>query len=141
VIGVIKLLIVALSGGLERAESIVPLGTGRVSLVALRSMSDDVGMNETTTNQWSEVGSLLNGLALKLKLHAEQAAGEEKVIVSDALRALGDSLENAFDALRNAAKDPAIKEDVRNVAQSLSGAVSSTLSGLGSDLRSLASTE
>ncbi len=98
-------------------------------------MFDDVVMNESTTNQWNEVGSLLNGLALKLKLHAEQAAGEEKEIVSDAVRSLSDSLENAFEALRAAAKDPAIKEDVRNVAQSLSGAVSSTLSSLGSDIR------
>ncbi len=98
-------------------------------------MFHDVVMNETTTNQWNEVGSLLNGLGLKLKLHAEQAAGEEKAIVSDAVRSLSDSLENAFEALRNASKDPAIKEDVRNVAQTLSGAVSSTLSGLGSDIR------
>jgi sensor histidine kinase regulating citrate/malate metabolism len=98
-------------------------------------MLDDGIMNETTTNQWNEVGSLLNGLGLKLKLHAEQAAGEEKEIVSDAVRSLGDSLENAFEALRSAAKDPAIQADVRNVAQSLSGAVSSTLSGIGSDIR------
>ena len=92
-------------------------------------------MNESTTDQWNEVGSLLNGLGLKLKMHAEQAAGEEKAVVSDAVRSLTDSIENAFEALRNAAKDPAIKEDVRNVAQSLSGAVSSTLSDLESGIR------
>jgi hypothetical protein len=92
-------------------------------------------MNEHTTNQWNNVGSLLNGLGLKLKLHAEQTAGEDKALVSDAMRSLGDSLENAFEALKNASKDPAIAEDIRNVAQSLSGAVSSTLSGVGDDIR------
>jgi phage terminase Nu1 subunit (DNA packaging protein) len=92
-------------------------------------------MNEHTTNQWNDVGSLLNGLGLKLKLHAEQAAGEDKALVSDAMHSLGESLENAFEALKNASKDPAIAEDIRNVAQSLSGAVSSTLSGVGDDIR------
>jgi hypothetical protein len=92
-------------------------------------------MNEHTTNQWNDVGSLLNGLGLKLKLHAEQAAGDDKALVSDAMRSLGDSLESAFEALKSASKDPAIAEDIRNVAESLSGAVSSTLSGVGDDIR------
>jgi hypothetical protein len=123
------------SAYLAEAGSIVLVAPGRHSLVPGQPISNNVRMNENTTNQWNEVGSLLNGLGLKLKLHAEQAAGEEKAIASDALRSLGDSLENAFEALQSAAKDPAVKEDIRNVAQTLSGAVSSTLSGLGSDLR------
>lgn len=92
-------------------------------------------MNENTTNQWNEVGSLLNGLALKLKLHTEEAVGAEKETVSNAARSLGDSLEKAFETLRDAAMDPAMKDDVLKVAKTLSSAVSQTLSGLGDNIR------
>ncbi len=92
-------------------------------------------MNDTTNTGWDEVGAKLNGLGLKLKLHAEQAAGEERESVGDAVKALAASIDKAFDALRGAAKDPAIQEDVKSVGSALSNAVTETLSGMGDELR------
>ncbi len=92
-------------------------------------------MNETTNTGWDDVGAKLSGLGLKLKLHAEQAAGEERESVSEAVRALAASIDKAFDALRGAAKDPAIKDDVKSVGSALSTAVTETLSGVGNELR------
>ena len=83
---------------------------------------------------WDEVGSKLNGLGLKLKLHIEQSSADDHD-VTDALHALASSVEAAFDGLLKAAKDPAIKEDVRDVGSALSQAISKTLSEVGNDLR------
>ena len=92
-------------------------------------------MNDTTNTGWDDVGAKLNGLGLKLKLHAEQAAGDERESVGQALKALASSIDKAFDALRGAAKDPAIQEDVKSVGSALSSAVTETLSGVGDELR------
>lgn len=92
-------------------------------------------MTETQNNPWEEVGARLNGLGLKLKYHLEQAAGEERETMTDALKALASSIDQAFDAVRNAAKDPAMKDDVKSVGSALSDAVTNTLSDVGDDLR------
>jgi hypothetical protein len=96
-------------------------------------------METTTKKQWDEVGSLLTGLGLKLQLHLEQTASSEKQGVTDALRALSEGIEHAFEALRNASGDDAIQSDVKNVARSISGAVAATFADVGSDLRELVS--
>ena len=94
----------------------------------------DDGMNTSVTESWDEVGAKLNGLGLKLKLHVEQASGDEREL-KDALRRVSASIEDAFDGLRNAAKDPAVKEDVRHVGAVLSRAVSRSFSEVNADLR------
>lgn len=94
----------------------------------------DDGMNTSVTESWDEVGAKLNGLGLKLKLHVEQASGDEREL-KDALRRVSASIEDAFDGLRNAAKDPAVKEDVRDVGAVLSRAVSRSFSEVNADLR------
>lgn len=91
-------------------------------------------MSENISKNWDEFGTKLNGLGLKLKLHIEQASPEDDE-VTDALRNLAASIEGAFDGLRKAAKDPAIKDDVRDIGASLSQAVSKTLAEVGHDLR------
>ena len=95
-------------------------------------------MSENTSTSWDEVGSKLSGLGLKLKLHIEEASGDDHD-VNNALRDLAASIEGAFDGLRKAAKDPAIKEDVRDVGSALSEAVTKTLGELGDDMRNLMS--
>jgi Flp pilus assembly pilin Flp len=105
---------------------------------------------------WDEVGSTFSGLGTKLKLHLEQARSEEQAAtepsadatsaaedeqagatkdVKEALRKLGDALDDAFEALGNAAKDPAVKDDVRKVGQTLSGALSATFADVNEELR------
>lgn len=97
--------------------------------------------NDTPTNEqtqpssWDEVGSRLGALGLKLKYHAEQAAGEERTTFTSALDSLSASIDHAFEALKAAAKDEALKDDVKSVAAALSGAVSETLTGVGQGVR------
>ena len=86
-------------------------------------------------NAWDEVGEKLGALGLKLKYHAEQAAGEERTTFTTAMTSLSTAIDHAFEALRVAAKDPALKDDVKSVGSALSAAVSDTLSGVGSDVR------
>jgi len=77
-------------------------------------------------DSWTEVGKVLEGLALKIKLHGEEAHGAADDIGRglDAARA---GVERAFEALGDAVRDPAVKEDVRRAAASLSDAVANTL--------------
>ena len=103
---------------------------------------------EETKAAWEEVGSLLSGLGLKLKEHFAQSAssgsenGESErsdAAASDAMREamrkLGAALDDAVDAVSNAAKDPAITDDVRKVGQSVMHAFQSTFADVGDDLR------
>ncbi len=97
-------------------------------------------MSTNTSTNWDEFGSKLGGLGLKLKMHMEQSSSDDHD-VKNALRDLAASLEGAFDGLCKAAKDPAIKEDVRDVGSALSQAISKTLTEVGNDLRKVASRE
>jgi hypothetical protein len=84
-------------------------------------------MNETTKTEWDQVGERLGSLGLKLKYHAEQAAGEDRTLINDAVHNLRDTIEGAFDALRSAVTDPAVRDDLKNVAGGVAHAVTSTL--------------
>lgn len=82
------------------------------------------------TEDWNEVADAVEGLALKLKLHFESVADESGQAVKDAVDELGDAVERSFDALRGAVEDPAVKENVKEVAVRLRDAVSNTFSEL-----------
>jgi hypothetical protein len=125
--------------------------TGPKPLVVLRSEVHHRKMDTTSNTSnpsnpsanehWDEVGSLLTGLGLKLQLHVEQAASADKDGVTDALRSLGESLEHAFEGLRAASTDVAIRDDVKNVARTLSEAVSKTLTNVEADIRKAVKTK
>lgn len=76
---------------------------------------------------WSDVGDALSALGLKLKLHTEQERSEEDKEFTSALQRLAGTVDDIFDALGNAARDPAVKEDARSVAQAFAGAVDATI--------------
>ncbi len=92
-------------------------------------MSDAIveAMNTNTDSGWNEVGDRLGSLGLKLKYHAEQAAGAEGTTVNDALDNIREAIEDAFAALRGVVTDPAIRDDVKSVADGVAQAISSTL--------------
>jgi Flp pilus assembly pilin Flp len=91
-------------------------------------------MSEINT-AWNEVGTQLNALAIKLKLHYEQAASAEAAATQDALRKLREALDEAFSAVGTAAKDPAVRDDVRNVGDAFANALSTTFSEVSDELR------
>jgi hypothetical protein len=89
------------------------------------------------TEDWNEVADAVEGLALKLKMHFEEVTDEGTQAVKSAVDELGDAVERSFDALRNAVVDPAVKENVKEVAVRLREAVSNTFS----ELKAKANTE
>jgi hypothetical protein len=88
---------------------------------------------------WNDVGEHVSALALKLKLHYEEQRGaderKEREEVEDALSRLGTAVQDAFDALGRAAKDPAVTQDVKDVGHSLTEALGVTFSEVSEDLR------
>jgi hypothetical protein len=85
-----------------------------------------------THRRWAELADRLDALALKLKLHYEQAGGDG---VPRALDELRDSVREAFTAAGNAIQDDAVRADVREVGVMVAEAVADGLSTVGSDLR------
>jgi hypothetical protein len=107
---------------------------------------------------WDEVGTMFGGLGLKLKMHFEQAraaegeaggpaqpgaepsaeqggGGPDAEELKSALRKLADALDGTFDAVGNAVRDPAVKDDVKTIGRALSDAFSATFAEVSDDLR------
>ena len=77
---------------------------------------------------WNEVGDRLAALALKLKMHAKEELSEErKAEARSAVERFGTSIQGAVDALGDAVRDPAVKEDAKAAGHALSNAVTTTV--------------
>ena len=76
---------------------------------------------------WADVGDALSALGLKLKLHTEQEMSKEGEEFTSALQRLASTVDDIFDGLGNAARDPAVRDDARSVAQTFAGAVDATI--------------
>jgi hypothetical protein len=86
---------------------------------------------------WDDVADRFSELALKLKLHFQQAAQptSDKESMRRALEGLREALDQAFTSVGTAVKDPAVKEDLVDVAHSLREAFSATFAEASDDLR------
>ncbi len=92
---------------------------------------------------WREVGSKAEALGLKLKLHLEQEheegaepePGDTKAMVED----LGRRVQEAFDGMGNAAKDPAVHEDVKEMGRLMKDALLTTFAAVSSEVSERAS--
>jgi hypothetical protein len=76
---------------------------------------------------WGDVADALSALGLKLKLHTEQEMSEEGKEFTSALERIADTVNDVFQGLGNAARDPAVRDDARSVADAFAGAVDSTI--------------
>lgn len=91
-------------------------------------------------DSWKEVASKAEALGLKLKLHLEQEQdegserepGDTKAMVEE----LGQRLSDAFDGVGNAAKDPAVHEDVKDIGNVLKDALLATFNAVGAEVQS-----
>lgn len=83
---------------------------------------------------WEQVGDRLSALGLKLKLHFEQAAEEgrpeDEEKVKEALRTIGDAVDQAFSAIGTAARDDAVRQDARETGRSVLEALEATFAEL-----------
>lgn len=83
--------------------------------------------------KWSEVGSRIEALALKLRLHFEQTGRAEES--AEPLRKLRDSVNDAFEAAGSAVRDDAVKADVRETGRLFLDALSASLAKAADSLR------
>jgi len=93
---------------------------------------------------WKVAGDRLTALGSALKEHYEQRrtgeSGSEPTQeeIASARQKLTSVVTEAFDAMGAAAKDAAVKDDVRRVGRSLAGALSATFAEISDDLRKVA---
>jgi hypothetical protein len=92
-------------------------------------------------DSWKEVAGKAEALGLKLKLHLEQEQddaheareeGDTKALVDE----LGRKLTDAFDSFGNAAKDPAVHEDVKDIGRLVKDALVTTFNAVGAEASS-----
>lgn len=88
---------------------------------------------------WNDAGERLQGLGASLKQHYEarqevDAAPEDKP-VAEAFARVGEALQGAFDALASAAKDPTVKDEVKQTGRSVADAMAATLSEVSEGVR------
>lgn len=98
---------------------------------------------------WQDVKTKVEGLGLKLKLHLEQEKDQEQAIEAEggetdggeaaretqaAIEEIGAKLQDAVNSLGNAAKDPAIRADLKDLGQLLRDAMNETFSTVGAEV-------
>jgi len=87
---------------------------------------------------WKEVAGKAEALGLKLKLHIEQekdeaeprTPGDTKALVDD----ISQKLNDAFDSVGNAAKDPAVHDDVKDIGRLFRDALVTTFQAAGAEV-------
>lgn len=93
---------------------------------------------DQTTEAWKALGSRVEALGLKLKLHFEEEsgeAGEAATTIKETLEKVGDALEHVFEGLGDAAKDDALKADAKEAGRLLVDAVNATFTEASDELR------
>jgi hypothetical protein len=90
-------------------------------------------MNETRS-AWRNASDQLSGLGRRLKAHYREQHGEENT-AAEAVKHLAEAVQDAFDAMGTAAKDPEVKAEVKQVGQSLSHALGTTFAEASDELR------
>lgn len=90
---------------------------------------------------WKSVATKAEALGLKLKLHLEQeqdadhaarSEGDTKKMVDE----LGRKISDAFDSFGNAAKDPAVHDDVKDIGRLFKDALVTTFHTVGAEVSS-----
>lgn len=90
---------------------------------------------DKAADSWKEIGSRLEALGLKLKLHAEAQRTETRGLDEGMLRRLGEAIDDMAAAVDEAVKDPAVRADVKDVLTAVPGALADTFNELAADVR------
>lgn len=91
---------------------------------------------------WKDVADKVESLGLKLKLHLEQeqddtVAARSEGETSNAFEQLAGQVTEAFDSFGNAAKDGAVHDDVRAIAELIKQALIATFQAVGAEVGDL----
>lgn len=87
---------------------------------------------------WEQVGERFESLGDHLRSHFDEVnadAAAERAAFERSVRGLLGALEGGFGAARKAVRDPALREDVTNVAESVREALLATFEGAGEQVR------
>ncbi|MFI7542354.1 hypothetical protein [Actinoplanes sp. NPDC049599] len=87
------------------------------------------------SSQWHDLADRVEALALKLKLHVEQASTDREV--ADAIGRLRAEVDDAFQAAGNAMHDDAVRDDFREVGRLLTDALDTTFTKVDAQVRGL----
>lgn len=93
---------------------------------------------EEATDPWDRVGSEFSDLREKLKQTYRQAAdetGPTETEVKDAFATISSAWSQVASSVASALKDPDVRDQLRQAASSFASALSTTISGLGSELK------
>jgi hypothetical protein len=114
-----------------------PYGEGRTALPVSPGTHDAWGMADQK-NAWDDVSARFTGLAMKLWYHLEQSheQPEDGEASRTVLHSFAGAIEDAIEAAGAAARDPAVRQDVRDAGAALAEAISGTFAQVGADLRS-----
>lgn len=85
---------------------------------------------------WEQVGDRLNALGLKLKLHSEEELSADDDEATSGIEKLKRSITEVFDAMGDAARDPAVRDDAKSVASAFAEAIDATIDDARKALRS-----
>ncbi len=86
-----------------------------------------------TRDAWAAVASDLDALAIKLKMHYEQAASADAEAAREALGRLRSAIDDTVDAFGHAATDIAVREDLDRVRTSIVDAFTKTFDGISAE--------
>ena len=96
------------------------------------------GEKGAAQDAWRDVASKAEALGLKLKLHLEQerdpATDTEPGDTQEMVDELGRRVQAAFDSMGNAARDPAVIEDVKDMGRLVKDALLSTVAVVGAEM-------
>jgi hypothetical protein len=89
--------------------------------------------------KWTETGATLSGLGAKLKAHYDEqgtaSSEQSRQEVGEALARLGEAVREAFETVGAAAKDPAVRDDVKKAATTLTDALVASFEEAGREVR------
>ncbi len=85
---------------------------------------------------WKKVGDEFSALGLKLELHFEEERSDDDQETTAMVKRLVDLVEDAFESVAEAAKDEAVRDDVRRAAGAFADAITVTVGEAGEEIRS-----
>lgn len=83
--------------------------------------------------RWEQVADRAEALALKLKLHMEQAGDDARD--GDALDRFRAAMDDAFTAVGNAVHDDAVRADVHEIGRLVTEAITTSVDRVGGKIR------
>jgi len=96
-------------------------------------------MTDDAKSAWNTTGEQLTALGAKLGAHFENQRGTDgeqaRAQTDEAIKRLGNAIQDAFDAVGAAAKDETVRQDVKQVGRSLVTALDVTFQEISEEVR------